>query len=91
MPIYDINPLKIFYTGTSGPILTNLGMEHQRPKLIIFCSNDNPGLTWTYMYFTAWSNFATWAFIWENVTMMDSLKIIASCDLEGGLYFKLNF
>ena len=22
--------------------------------------------------------------IWENVTMMDSLKIIASCDLEFG-------
>ena len=87
IPIYCINPLKIF-SGTSGPILTKLSMKHRRLKLIIFCSNDNPGLTLT--YFTACSNFATYDFIWENVTMMDSLKIIASCDLEFGLYSKMN-
>ena len=28
--------------------------------------------------------------MWENVTMMDSLEIIASCDLEFGLNRKLN-
>ena len=50
--------------------------------------NDNPGLTLT--YFTAWSNLATLAFIWENVTNVDSMKIIASCDLEFVLYSKLN-
>ena len=65
-----------------------LGMKHQRFKLIIFCSNDNPVLTLT--YFTAMSNFVTSAFIWENVTMMDTLEIIASCDLEFGLLCKLN-
>ena len=43
MPIYGINPLKIFFTGASGPILTKLGMKHRRLKLIIFCSNDNHG------------------------------------------------
>ena len=60
-----------------------------RALFLVFCSNDNTGLT---TYFTAWSNFATWAFIWENVAMMmDSLKIIASCDLEFDLYSKLNF
>ena len=57
-------------------------MKHHRFKLIIFCSNDNPVLILT--YFTARSNFATSAFIWENVTMMDTLEIIASCDLEFG-------
>ena len=58
-----------------------LCMKHQRPnKPFIFCSNYDPGLTFT--YFMARSNFATKAFIWENVTMMDSLEIIASCDLE---------
>ena len=36
------------------------------------------------MDFTARSNFATKAFTWENVTMMDSLEIIAFCDLEFG-------
>ena len=51
--------------------------------LIIFCSNDNP----VYLaYFTGRSNVATSAFIWENVTMMDTLEIIASCDLEFGYY-----
>ena len=65
-----------------------LGMKHQRFKLNIFCSNDNPVLIST--YFTARSNFATSAFIWENVTMMDTLEIIASCDLEFGLLCKLN-
>ena len=62
--------------------------EASETQPIIFCSNDNPGLTLT--YFTARSNFATLAFIWENVTMMDSLDIIASCHLEFGLYSKLN-
>ena len=60
-----------------------LGMKHQRFKLIIFCSNDNPVLILTYL--TARSNFATSALIWENVTMMDTLEIIAYCDLEFGL------
>ena len=34
--------------------------------------------------------FATKAFIWENVTIIDSLEILASCDLEFGQYCKLN-
>ena len=65
-----------------------LCMKHQRPKFFIVCSNYDPWLTLT--YFTARSNFATWAFMWENVTMMDYLKIIDSRDLEFGLYSKLN-
>ena len=87
MPIYGINTLKILFPGTSGSISMKLGMKHQRFKLIIFCSNDNPVLILT--YFTARSNFATSAFMWENVTMMDTLEIIASCDLEFGLLCKL--
>ena len=63
-------------------------MKHQRFKLIIFCSNDNPVLILT--YFTARSNFATSAFIWENVTMMDTLENMAYCDLEFGLLCELN-
>ena len=58
-------------------------MKHQRFELIIF-SND------ILTYFTARSNFATSAFIWENVTMMDTLEIIASCYLEFGLLCKLD-
>ena len=42
-------------------------------------------------YLTARSNFATSAFMWENVTIMNTLEIIASCDLEVGLLCKLNY
>ena len=65
-----------------------LGMKHQRFKLIIFYSNDNPVLILT--YFTARPNFATSTFILESVTMMDTLESFASCDLEFGLLCKLN-
>ena len=29
MPIYGINPSKIFFSGTSGPISKKLGMMHR--------------------------------------------------------------
>ena len=81
-PIYGMNTYKIFFQGTSGQISTKLGLKHQRLELIMSCLNNNPGLILT--YFTARSNFATSTFIWENVTMIDSLEIFASCDLEFG-------
>ena len=56
-PIYGKNPLKIFFSGTGGPIFTKLGMWHQGLKPIIVCSNDDPGVTLT--YFTARSNLVT--------------------------------
>ena len=36
IPMYGINHLEIFFSGTSGPILTKLGMKHLRPKLILY-------------------------------------------------------
>ena len=71
MPIYGINTLKILFPGTSGSISMKIDTKHQGFKLIIFCSNYNTVLILT--YFTAKSNFTTSAFIWENVTMMDTL------------------
>ena len=88
MSIYGKIPLKIFPQGTSRPISTKLGLKHRRLNLIIFCSNDNPELALT--YFTTMSINATYAFIWENVTMIDSLEMNAFCDQEVGLYRKLN-
>ena len=82
LPIYGKNTLKIFFPGTTGRILMKLCMKHQRPKPFLFYSNYYHGLTLT--YFKARSNFATSAFIWENVKMMDSLEIIASYYLEFG-------
>ena len=48
-------------------------MKHQRFKSFIFYSNYDPGLTLT--YFMASPNF-------ENMTLMNSLEIITSCDLK---------
>ena len=62
--------------AATGQILMKPCMKHQRPKPFIICANYDPGLTLT--SFMARSNFATWAFTWENVTMMDSLEIISS-------------
>ena len=61
MPIYGNgkNPSKMF-SGTNRPIFTKLGLQHQGLLPIIVCSNDDPGVTLT--YFTARSNFVTWAY-----------------------------
>ena len=81
MPIYDKNTLKILLPGTTWPILMKLCMKYQIPKPFIIYANYDTGLTLT--YFTARSNLQL-SFTWENVTLMDSLKFIASCDLEFG-------
>ena len=80
-PIYGKNPSKIFF-GTSGPISTKLGMWHLELQRIIVCSNDDPGLTLT--YFTAWSNFVTWAFPLGKVKTVSYSKTIAASDLKVG-------
>ena len=56
MSINGKNPSNIF-SRSSGPILTKLGMTHRVLLLITVCSNDDPGLIFT--YFTARSNFVT--------------------------------
>ena len=55
IPIYGNDTLKIFFPGTRGPNSMKLGMNHRRLKPIIFCTNDNPGLTLTFSM--ARSNF----------------------------------
>ena len=85
--IYGKNTLKVFFPGTTGSILIKFCMKHQRPNLFIICAKYDHGLTLT--FFTVGSNFATLVFTWENVTLIDSLEIIASCDLEFGKYSKL--
>ena len=61
MPIYGKNPSKIFFSRTGGPIFTKLGMKHWGLQPIIVCSNDDPGVTLTYL--TAMSNLENYAFL----------------------------
>ena len=65
MPIYDNNLNKIF-SGTKQPMTLKVGMQHRVFKYYPICSYDDLGLTLT--YFTARSNFVSYAFVWEKVT-----------------------
>ena len=78
-PIYGKNPSKIF-SGTGGQISTKLGMLHWGLQPIIVCSNDDPGVTLTYL--TARSNLVTTAFLWEKEKTVDFSEIIAASDLK---------
>ena len=49
MPIYMVNTLKVFFSRTKGPMTLKLGMQHQVHKYYQACSNDDPGLTMTYL------------------------------------------
>ena len=64
-PIYGINPLKIFFSRTKGPVILGLGMQHWGLGPNKICSNDDHGLTLT--FFTARPNLLPYAFIWENI------------------------
>ena len=49
MPIYGKNPLKIFFSRTIRPMTLGLGMKHLPCGAYQVCSNDDPGLTLTYL------------------------------------------
>ena len=57
-------------------------MKQRGLQPIIVCSNDDPGLTLT--YFTARSNFVTWAFPLEKAKTVDFSETIAASDLKVG-------
>ena len=63
-------------------------MLHRGLQPIIVCSNDDPGVTLT--YFTARSNFETYAFLQEKVITVDFSETIEACDLKVGRYKQLN-
>ena len=60
MPIYGKNLLKIFFSRTRRPMTLGLGMKHQGCGAYQVCSNDDPGLTLTYL--TSRSNLLPNAF-----------------------------
>ena len=57
-----------------------LGMYHRVLEYYQVGSNDDPGLTLT--YFTARSNFVTYAFVWEKGKTMDFSETIVVYDLK---------
>ena len=57
-----------------------LSMQHRVLKYIRNCSNDDPGLTFT--YFTARSYLVPYAFGWEKDKTMDFSDTIVVYDLK---------
>ena len=58
---YAIKTLKIF-SGTEKPMTLKLGMQHRVLEYYQVCSNDDPGLTMTYL--TARSNLVPYVFFY---------------------------
>ena len=73
MPIYGKNLKKNFFSGTRRPMTLNLGMHHLVLEYYQVCSNDDPGLTLTYL--TARSNLVPYAFV-KGKTMDFSETIV---------------
>ena len=57
-----------------------LGMQHRVLEYYQVCSNDDPGLTLTYL--TARSNLVPYAFIWEKSKTMDLSETIVVYDFK---------
>ena len=72
MHICGKNLKKIFFSGTKRPMTLKLDMHHRVLKYYKVCSNDDPGLTFTYL--TTKSNLVPDAFVWEKGKTMDFLK-----------------
>ena len=57
------------------PMTLNLGMHYGVLGYYQVCSNDDPGLTWT--YFMARSNLIPYAFVWEKVKQWIFQKLLS--------------
>ena len=73
---------KIFFSRTEQPMILKVGMQHQVLEYYQIPSNDDPGLTLTYV--TARSNLVPYAFVWEKVKTVDFLETIVFYDIKVG-------
>ena len=62
-------PTKNIFSGTKRLMALKDGMQHRVLEYYQVCSNDDPGLTLTYVM--ARSNLVPYAFVWEKGKTMD--------------------
>ena len=79
---YMVKTLKIVFSATKRPMILKLSIQYQVLEFYQVCSNDNPGLTWT--YFTARSNLVSYPFVRENGITMDYSETIVGYDIKVG-------
>ena len=74
------NLKKVFFFGTERLMTLKLGMQHQVLEYYKIYSNDDPGLTLTYIM--AKSNLVPYAFVWEKSKTMAFSETIVIYDLK---------
>ena len=80
MPVYGKNLKKSSSPEPNGRWPWNLVCKHWVLKYYQVCSNDNPGLTLTYL--KAKSNLVPYAFVYEKGKIMDFSETIVVYDLK---------
>ena len=83
-----VKTLKIFFSRTNRPMTLKLGMQHRVFKYYQVYSNDDPGLTLTYL--TARSNLVHYAFVSEKDKTMDFSETIIVYDIKVGRHSQPN-
>ena len=79
MPICG-KTLKIFFSGTKRSVTLKLGMQQWVFEYCSIYSNDEPGLTLTYL--TARSNLPPYAFVWGKSKTIDISETIVVYDVK---------
>ena len=69
-----VKSLKNLLLQNQRPMILKLGMQHRVLEYYQVCSNDDPGLTLTYL--TARSNLVPYAFVWEKVKQWIFQKLL---------------
>ena len=82
MPKYGKNLICIF-SGTKRLMTLKLGMQHQVLQYYQVCSNDDLGLTLTYI--TTKVKFVPYAFVWgKKVKTMEFSETVLVYDIKVG-------
>ena len=64
------------------PMTLTVGMQHRVCEYYQVCSNDDPGLTLTYLMVR--SNLVSYAFVWEKDKTIDFSETIIVYDIKVG-------
>ena len=59
-----------------------LVMRHWLHEYCEVYSNDDPGLTLTFMYFTSRLKLVPFVFVWENASPVDYQETVDACGVE---------
>ena len=86
MPIYNKN-VKFFFCGTKRPMTLKVCMQHRVLEYYQVCSNDDPGLTLTYL---RQGQILCLMLLYGKNKTMDSSETVVVYDIKVGRCSQLN-